>query len=1400
MKSKNNFLGIDVGSVAISIALLDLNKNVLQTVYDFHEGRIAEKLKKLLVNFNLDNVSGVASTSSSPKIIKSSVVCDSRIAYITAAKFYFPNAGSILLVGGEKFGLVQFDKKQNYRNFRSNSSCAAGTGSFLDQQSKRLNLKDISEFSKLASHNKGDFPKIASRCSVFAKTDLIHAQQEGYSLPEICDGLCYGLAKNIVDTLFYSDKINQPMVFAGGVSLNGAVKKHIEKLTGIKALVGTHSNLYGAIGAAMNAIDEKIQTDISTIVTLESIVKEDIKEKKFFYKPLTLRLSDYPDFKSTEKYNFDSQIFENTGAVEIDIYTALKRTEYEVFLGIDIGSTSTKAILLDSSKNVLAGFYTRTAGQPVTAVRCIFESIQNIVVEKNINLIIRGAGTTGSGRKFIGRIIGADIIPDEISAHARAATELDKEVDTIIEIGGQDAKFTTLKNGNVTFSVMNNVCAAGTGSFIEEQAKKLGVDLFEYSKRAVNSAAPMASDRCTVFMERDLNHYINENYKTNEILASVLHSVRENYLAKVAVEKNIGEKIFFQGATAKNQALVAAFEQKLNKPIMVSEYCHLTGAYGVALDLLDQNRKQSKFRGIQLYKTDIPVRTETCTFCTNHCKYKIAEVDGETEAYGFLCGRDYSSSQYVENNTSDFNLIKEYNSQFAFEALNNKKATCTIGIPTGLYLFDDLYLWQHFFDALHIRTINTSKFKGAVKIGKRISGAEFCAPMSAIQGQVKYLLDKADYIFLPTYLEDQKSTKKKRRQYCYYSQFAPPVIASIEAIEERNKIVNPLLYSLQNETAFKKELYTSLKSAGINGFTQDDVSQAYDRAKKAKQLKKEQWYKKFLESRRKDKNLKVVLLGRPYTVLSQTMNNNIPELFAQKGVKTFYQDMLNVDENEVESLNAILKDTKWKFGAAILSAAEKIARSKDLYPVFISSFKCSPDSFIIEYFKEILDAYDKPYLVLQLDEYDSNVGYETRIEAALRSFQNHFALKPDVQPIKKEFGLVNTITNSNELKGKILLMPSLGEYASKLLEANLRRNGIEAHTLLDTEDSIKKSLVANNGQCLPLNIILQNAIEYIEKHQLDPAKTVLWMMESPVSCNLGMFINYLSKQLKEKNSDLRKIRMYTGKITFSDISISTSINAYLAFLFGGYLRKIECRIRPYEIKKGETDAVIKKSLKHFYSAFEQGTSKEEALKQVITWVKQIAVSSENRPKVAIFGDLYARDNDVFNQNLVRFIEENGGEAITTPYSDYIKIIFLVYNKRIRNEGFLIRAGIRHFLIALATQIEKKYLQLFNEILKEPEVALLRNYEDNLDLAHLKTAYNGESIDNVLKIIHLKEQFPEIALFVQTNPSYCCPSLVTEAMASKLERISGVPIVTLEYDGTSASKNEDIIPFLKYAKV
>jgi predicted CoA-substrate-specific enzyme activase len=1403
---KNNYLGIDIGSVAISTALIDEEKQILQFSYTFHKGQIAECLLKSLGEIDLTSVKSIGYTTSGPSIISRGSQVDSRIAYITSARYFHPEVQALLIIGAEKFGLASFDKNGEYRNYKSNTSCAAGTGNFLDQQAERLNLKDIMEFAKIARENKGSFPKIASRCAVFAKTDLIHAQQEGYSLSEICDGLSYGLAKNIVDTVFQNQAFSN-VVAAGGVALNKPVIRHIGNLTQLEITVDDYAHIYGAVGAALNCMENDREEDLQ-LNSPDDLVIFQKKDKKYYYRPLQLALSDYPDFDSHERYEFKSGYFPNMKAVEVDVYELpANNNTQQVFLGIDIGSTSTKAVLLGQNKEVIAGFYTRTSGQPLQAVQVIFESIEDFAEKRNIEFIVTGAGTTGSGRKFTGKIIGADIILDEITAHARAAYELNPETDTIIEIGGQDSKFTTMRNGMVTFSVMNNVCAAGTGSFIEEQAKRLGCPLEEYAGRAEKAQSPMASDRCTVFMERDLNHYLMAGYSTDEILAAVLHSTRENYLTKVAVKGYIGKKIFFQGATAKNKALVAAFEQKLKKPIMVSRYCHLTGALGVALELYDRHFESTKFRGLDLYKKSIPVRSEVCLICTNHCKLKVAEIDGQAEAYGFLCGRDYEVNRYVKNKSVQFQLIKKRNELFKFKAKSDK-TVLTIGIPAGLHIYDEILFWRIFFDLLSIRTVTSEDYLTPVKDGKNLTGAEFCSPIAAMHGHVNYLSDKADYIFLPVYLEESRETRTNK-QYCYYTQFVSSIISVQNKPDLRKRLLSPVLKYSLGDLSVRLELHRMLESIGLSDIGQINMSLAYEKAKKQFQAVKEAWKSHYTKNVITRDDIHIMLLGRPYTVLSPAMNSNIPDLIEKMGISSFYMDMMPEKNTEISKVDELIKSIEWKFASKILAATETAAQTDNCYPVLITSFKCTPDAFVIEYFKEIMDVYQKPYLILQLDEHDSTVGYETRIEAAIRAFRNHSERQGSgLKEFNELFKIIEEPENQRQesifsgakhLKDKTLLLPSWDPYVGPLLEAVLQNSGIDARLAVNSDDSIQRSLSLNTGQCLPLNIIVQNAIDYIEANGLDPANTVLWIMKSDLSCNLSMFPHFMKKLMEAYGKGMEQVSVYRGDIVFYDISLNTAINTYLAYMFGGYIRKIGCSIRPFEKQAGQTDAVIEQALKMLYQAFRCGQPKEPVLEKIISDFESICAERKERPMVAIFGDMYVRDNELMNRDLIKTVEANGGEVVTTPYSEYIKIVVNFTTKRFMKLGRYSEYMKATFLKSLIPLVEDKYKKYFFKYNGNVTSMPSDEIDEWLDKFGLNILHRGESFENVLKIQALMKQHPDLDLFIQTNPSYCCPSLVTEAMTSKIEELTGVPVVTIEYDGTAGVKNEDIIPYLKYRK-
>ncbi|MCP3923410.1 MAG: CoA activase [Desulfobacterales bacterium] len=1379
-----NLLGIDIGSVAISAVEMNEKKEILQSEYLIHHGDIEQSIEQVFKKFDNNSIGAIAATNSTPSLINATKKYDNNVSLIAAAKLLHTDFRYILSVGGEKFGLLSFDTEGEYMNFRSNTSCAAGTGSFLDQQSGRLNLMDIKDLSETATNNTGSIPKIASRCAVFAKTDLIHAQQEGFSLAEICDGLCFGLSKNINDTLFPGIKPEGKIVFCGGVSKNTAVVNHMKDLTETELEVHEHANLFGAIGAAVCMIDEA-NGEFASVPDLLEIKNEKEKEKQHSYDPLTLELSDYPDFKGLENYLFVGE--DENNPVEVDIYEPLETSKsYNLYLGIDIGSTSSKAVLTNKNRTVIAGFYTRTAGNPLNAVLNIYRSIDDITERKSLEFNIIGSGTTGSGRKFIGKIIGADTIVDEITAHASAATELNSEVDTIIEIGGQDAKFTTLSNGMVTSSIMNNVCAAGTGSFLEEQAKKLGINIRQYSERTENIKAPLVSDRCTVFMERDINHLLSEGYTVNEVLASALHSVRENYLIKVASEANIGNKIFFQGATAKIRALVAAFEQRLQKPILVSKFCHLTGALGTAIIVSEELNEKTSFKGTSLYKETIPIYTEVCEICNNNCKIKIAEVRGEKVAYGFLCGRDYEDQRFVSTGTNKFDIINKRNK--LFKKPKTDKKDFTIGIPAAMHVYEDIPFWERFFEVLDVKVITGEKAKGSIKKGKYISGAEFCAPVSAMHGQIDYLREKSDYIFLPFYI--QEKTKDLKKQYCYYTQYIPSLVAKIG----EGKCLTPLVKYLYTNFHSKMQIYKSLKKITQKSFSFFEVSAAFEKACELKETLDKKYKDLYLDEK-SDDDINVVLLGRPYSILSKEMNSGIPDIFAKLSVKTFFQDMVPDSENALENISKVSKNIPWSYAKKIIDTAEIIASTKGVYPVFVTSFKCTPDAFILETFKKVMAENNKPYLILELDEHDSSVGYETRIEAAVRSFRNDYSTG-GAYKLSEYKSLI--LENDTDIRNKTLIIPNWDSITCRLLVATLRREGIDAILINETEDTIKRSLKFNTGQCIPVNSIIQGFVDTVKEHNLDPSKSILWMSDSRI-CNLAFYPSYIKNLLSSYGDGMENAGIYVGEISYIEISVRAAISAYFSYMFGGMLRKMGCKIRPYEIHKGTTDRVINKSLEVLEKAFLGELSREDAVSQVVSNFEWIDIKKTDRPKVAVFGDIYVRDNDAMNQDVTHFIEDNGGELLTTPYTEIGKMIVGSYFRRWINERAYFDIISYKALFSTMTILEKKYMKLFNRVIQEPNFSYAESPEKILSNFDIITENSGESMENVLKIYYLKKHHPELSLFIQLNPAFCCPSLVTEAMVADIEKLTETPVVSVTYDGTGGIKNESIIPYLKYPR-
>jgi predicted CoA-substrate-specific enzyme activase len=566
---KAEYAGVDVGSLFLKIVWLDDNLQIIKTCFQPHYGDSIELLKKELE----DSTCNIAVTGTNPDLLKSVLQIDpvNHIqSLIEGVISEYPDARNIIDMGGNTATFIELTEKGKFKFTNCNSLCAAGTGSFLDEQMARLELtyQQIKNVPIIESP-----PKIAARCSVFAKTDLIQRQQQGYSKKEMWAGLCKGMVHTCLTTLLKGKQLEGLVVITGGVSLNPHIMYWLNQKYGDQIQTFEHAHLTSAIGAARYAK----KNDISQKIAFNNIKPAHVLEKKQKRHPLLLEKSKVVPFEVYHSYHDQN----NT---EIRYIKRLNKKKLDVFMGIDIGSTSTKAVLLDESENPVLDVYRKTLGNPVHATKKVLSAIKEWSEKESIDITFIRAGTTGSGREFIGRVVGADLIVNEISAHTTGAMKVDPKIDTIFEIGGQDSKYMYTVNGFIRESNMNYVCAAGTGSFIEEQANKLGFRVEEVGERVLGVAPPFTSDRCTVFMEQDIQVLLKKGYSREEVLAATMYSVAQNYITRVVSNKYKNpKKIFFLGATAKNIGLVAAFEQLLEVEIKVSPFSHVMGAYGVAL-------------------------------------------------------------------------------------------------------------------------------------------------------------------------------------------------------------------------------------------------------------------------------------------------------------------------------------------------------------------------------------------------------------------------------------------------------------------------------------------------------------------------------------------------------------------------------------------------------------------------------------------------------------------------------------------------------------------------------------------------------------------------------------------------------------------------------------------------
>ena len=1376
--SNKYHLGLDLGSISLNTVLLDDDREVIFEDYTRIKGQPYEAaldvLGGLLNEFDQDVIATVSVTGTGSKLlaeILDAFLVNEIIAQTRATSQYVPQARTIIDMGGEDSKLILTSREAGGQltisDFAMNTMCAAGTGSFLDQQAHRLGYT-IEEFGQEALRSEVP-PRLAGRCSVFAKSDMIHLQQGATPDYEIIAGLCYAMVRNLRSNIAKGKKIEPPVSFQGGVAANMGVRKamvEVMKLGEDEFIVPEHFFSMGAIGAVLNTLDQ---------------IEEGTLEAKGF--PGLKRLEDYLAHEKPEAGRMEP--LPQPSSEPSTEYRSLEGLapgeKVDVYLGVDVGSISTNLVLIDEEMNVIDREYLMTAGRPLEAIKMGLRAVDSRVGDK---VRVVGAGTTGSGRYLTGDFIGADVVRNEITAQATASAAIDPKVDTIFEIGGQDSKYISLENGAIVDFMMNKVCAAGTGSFLEEQAEKLGISIKEeFGRIALSSKNPVKlGERCTVFMESDLVHHQQQGVEMPDLVAGLSYSIVINYLNKVVEDRRVGDHIFYQGATAFNKGIVAAFEKVTGKKITVPDHADVTGAIGVAfLARNERTWKESKFKGFDLSERNYQVTSFECNGCANACEIRKVTVEGEQPLfYGSRCEKyDVKKKEAAESGIPDlFEERTEWLLNPPEAKPLGKKNRGVIGLPRAMFFHELMPFFKTFWIALGFETVISEKSnKKLIHKGCEVVVSEPCFPTKVGHGHVLDLIDKGiKRIFLPSLINMlQKNNQLEYSKVCPYAQTLTYTIPSALDLEELGvEIISGPIYFGFGEKVLIKCMTDIAAGLGVS-------ASLVKKAVKLGLQAQENFYQRLLARGREvletlsPEHLGMVVVSRPYNGFDPGLNLNLSSKLRDLGVVGIPMDFLPLDDPNYQEE---AQYHYWKYAQKILSAAEIIRRDERLYGIFFTNFGCGPDSFILHFFRDLMRG--KPYLEIEIDEHSSDVGAVTRLEAFLDSLKN-------VEVSEGSQSLLSFRGRKIMEDNRKVYIPSMTDHGIAVAAA-FRACGVEAEMLPHSDDetlSLGRQLTSGK-ECYPCILTTGDMAKLVRRPDFDPKKTAFFMPSAYGPCRFGQYHRFQRLVLDELGYP--NVPIYSvdqSEKMYEELDVAGGGN--LARIAWQGLVAVDCiqkgllETRPYEVNKGEADAVYQECLADIDRTVSGGGDLIECLRRCRKRQESVPLKDPgSKPMVGVVGEIYVRSNDYSNENSIRAIESFGGEAWVPPISEWIlytnETTFM--ENRLRGQWKRM-AGLKithHFQLKDLHELEETYKGFLRNF-HEPPI------KDTFDYArpYLDPTFEGEAI---LSIGKSKDFCLKGASgLVNIMPFTCMPGTIVTALLKRFrEDNDNIPFLNMAFDG------------------
>ncbi len=1425
-------LGLDIGVFAVKGVLIDGDR--IEKIYRANAGNPAVAFGECL-NLLLKKVSSptvrLGLTGNNAGLLGEKIGVSPTLEVEALQKglaFRSIYSENILSLGHENIYYMELDDKGAVTYFNRNGQCAAGSGSFWYQQATRMgyNARELAEVALNASSS----IKISGRCAVFAKSDMTHAINGGASHKAVAAGMAKALV-DLVVTGVAQNRVKGPgsLIAVGGVINNKAILKYLQaycKERAIDVVVPSDHEYMNALGAAQQGVELPLSALSREQVVLEKYIPQNPLP------PLNPDTVSYGDEVNPD----DSH----------DLST--------VYLGVDCGSVSTKCALLDGSGRYIGGVYLPTDGRPALQVLELMKKVK----EKYGDLLqaktpIVGC-TTGSGRFLAQKILSAEYAVDEITCQAEAMKTLyEDDILSVIEIGGEDSKFVQIKNGVLYDYNMNPVCAAGTGTFLENLAELLGVKIKEgFSEEAFRAEYAIdLGDTCTLLSQSTLVSAASRGLPLGSQLASLAYSSARNYLSKTVENRSIEGKLVFTGATAKNHALAAAFAAECGREVFIPPHPELTGALGAALMArtfhIEEGQPEENVRSLN-HLNKYSLEQIACQASCSHehnCQLDVIKFsDGSKFIYGDRCGR-FSELEKKKQSSDlpDYQLIRE--KAFSEAAGEPLLDGVQVGIACG-GLYHELYpFWSAFFRSLGAKVVLSGESSEEIlEKGKMDLAAEMCFPVEVLIGHYRELVDKdLEYIFIPEVIDLEPLPWAKewpRSLSCPLLMMMKGVVVHSLNIPE-DKVLNAQLNYREGPARIREQMLPVAKRLLGKSFSHTAYQRALDegyRALESFQRGIEEEGRRIIEGLSASPDAVVTLiLGRSYTLYDPFISKDLMSYAAQRGLVALSQDFLlgylcgwyegrfqssfldsyreefeRYMREKTEHMDNIYPVQLQHMLSAALAAqffnerAEKTGLPQ-LHLVLQDPFRCGPNSMLRHYLDNV-----SGYLRLTLDEHTAPAGMITRLEA----FKNT-CLSRKRSVVAPFFTAKITTAGDRELK-KILVPDSTKHPA--VFVALFENYGIKSELIPRStdKDMTLARRYANGEECLPFIQNIQDFLDYAENnpHELEEDGVVLFQAWACGPCRFGLYAPTQSIIMNRAGYGERKICALKSEDIVKRFGPEFIVAAYDGMLAIDMLYKMLHQTRPYELEKGAAEVLFNEYCEKVYTIMRHHRFKwtslltgshlkplEKLLKEAAEQFDSIPCDkSQVRPRIMLAGEFYVRLDDRCNQDIIKQIEKAGGEVCLSPATEVFNYTaYANYRQAKKDYGFRKSPSLyfQKLSYAAANWLSHRNEHLLQQSAarllhgrEEPTVHEIRSHSEKYIPEH--TAGEPPLTVGRTRALAAREEISG-AIFV--GPFTCMPASVVEAQQGTISDEIGIPIISVYYDGRDNSNRNEFITSLVF---